>query len=119
MSEYLDWKVGDRVEFIGFPIGFDRFIQKEILPVIGSVYSIRELFLLRNKVQVRLNEIVNSKKSYTDALDGCECAFIAYAFRKLIDRPTDISIFKDMLTKTPEQNNKELVESELEELVNV
>ncbi len=122
MNEYLDWKVVNRVECIDVKIYESdkqgvRFAGGLDGLDINKIYTIRDIFIhpIIHKVCLKLNEIYRSDK-YSQ---GFETGYLISRFRKIIDRPTDISIFEKMLTKTPEQNNKELVESELEELVNV
>lgn len=105
MSEYLDWKVGDEVVFIGFP-NHINFRDGENLPEVNQKYTIREIFIHKEKLVIRLKEIVNDKRNYMDAYG--EAAFRADSFRKVQKRKTDISVFTVMLNKTPQQNAKEL-----------
>lgn len=76
----------------------------EILPVVGAVYTVRGIDLNRSGCKcptgLWLCEIRNKERYYTDGLD--ECSFASDRFRPLIERKTDISIFKKMLTPTKE-----------------
>jgi len=68
-------------------------------PSRGSIYTIRDIRVGRVRQHVRLVEIINPKAKFSDAPDQ-EPWFWAEAFRPIVDRKTDISIFTEMLTKT-------------------
>lgn len=70
----------------------------EVHPVRGSVYTVRDCFLLAffdNLFAVRLEEIVNARMMYANGFD--EVAFLSIRFRPL----TDISVFTRMLEQQP------------------
>lgn len=72
----------------------------EIFPQLGGVYTVRGIDLhrlgSRCLVGLWLREIHNEKRLYARGID--EASFGADQFRPLIERKTDISIFKKMLT---------------------
>lgn len=74
-----------------------------IYPTIGSVYTIRQIDVWNDGTTILLNEISNAHligwKGGT-----IEPGFPAKGFRPVVDRKTDISVFKAMLnpSKTPE-----------------
>lgn len=117
MNEYLDWKVGDEVVCISH-VDYNCYSMIDILPIIGIKYSIRRIGIdnISGVLAIQLNEIINQSQSYNN-IPRYECAFAVKHFRKVQKRKTDISVFKEMLNKTPSQNNKELLESELKELI--
>jgi hypothetical protein len=66
------------------------------LPVLGVVYTVRGMepgVWNSNETFIRLAEIVNGPH----VEDGIEPSFSATRFRPVIERKTDISIFKAML----------------------
>jgi hypothetical protein len=68
----------------------------ETIPRKGGLYTIRAIRRGRcGYAFVQLVEIVNPKINYVNGVD--EVAFIVYAFRPVVERPTDISIFQRML----------------------
>lgn len=70
------------------------------LPLKGVIYTVRYIETsVWGDEYIRLMEIKNGPCS-----DGIEAAFEAEMFRPVVDRKTDISVFKAMLTpaKTPE-----------------
>lgn len=71
--------------------------DKMILPLMGAVYTIRDIGEFEGEPLVWLEEIVNAPRFYLDAFAVMEQGFGAFRFRPLIDRDTDISIFTDML----------------------
>lgn len=94
MSQYLDWKVGDRVVYA--PSDPTRARGKRHKPLtVGRVYTIREMLghPLTGEVGVMLAEVVNTiHPAY-----GRERGYYARSFRKVQSRKTDISIFTAML----------------------
>jgi hypothetical protein len=71
------------------------------LPSVGSVYTIRDIETTGQGTHIRLAEIVNPAIPYTTG--WAEPNFLIERFRPVVDRPTDISIFKAMLNpKTAE-----------------
>ncbi|MGV2110129.1 hypothetical protein ACQZ46_02500 [Agrobacterium salinitolerans] len=68
----------------------------------GKIYTIRECLIWGGSPAVRLEEIVNPLLNF--AFDGfSEQAFSPARFRPVIQRKTDISIFKAMLNPSKEQ----------------
>ena len=66
----------------------------EVGPEFGVVYTIRSM----TTIGLRFHEITNPP---IDTSDGfLERAFVARNFRPVVERPTDISIFKKMLNPT-------------------
>jgi hypothetical protein len=62
--------------------------------VVGQTYTIRAAFLsLEGEEAVYVEEIKNKEHR-----SGMEFGFCAYRFRPVVERKTDISIFKAMLT---------------------
>lgn len=73
------------------------YVNDEIMPVLGTVYTIREIIDHRAN-PIRLVEIQNPIRTYRDGTG--EVGFRASRFRPVVERKTDIAIFKVMLTKT-------------------
>ncbi len=119
MSNYLDWKVGDKVQLVDRgALRPEVYRCGEVLPTKGTVYTIRNMSFDKtwDLATLQLVEIVNEVSQYGHK--SYEVGFFAKAFRK-IDRQTNIDIFKKMLDNLIETNNKELVERELKELIDV
>lgn len=93
---YLDWHVGMKVVCVDDG-GFISTEYIEIMPVVGSVYTIREIVPYGKRVGLRLDEIRNGKFQYTQGIQE-EAAFSAKNFRPVHTRKTDVSIFTAMLT---------------------
>lgn len=94
---YLSWHVGMKVVCTK-RIRADVW-SGEILPLVGAVYTVREITVAvidgQERVGVRLKEIVNEPRQYCDAF--AEAIWAARAFRPLVTRKTSISIFTAML----------------------
>jgi len=73
----------------------------EILPILNKTYTIRAINNVDNQIGILLEEIHNPQREYATGFH--EVHFDAEDFKPL----TDISIFKEMLNKTP---TKELVD---------
>ncbi len=71
------------------------------LPVQGVTYTVREFDpdMSNGVLCIRLVEVVND----IHAWDGLEPSFEASLFRPVIQRKTDISVFKAMLNPSKEQ----------------
>lgn len=71
----------------------------EAMPEVGRVYTVRSIegFLLG--VGIRLVEIINPPRDYSNA--RCECSFWIGAFRPVVEKKTDISIFTALLNPSP------------------
>ncbi|WP_421439968.1 hypothetical protein [Agrobacterium tumefaciens] len=79
-----------------------------IFPKPGEVYTIRDIFTAARidgevVVCVRLVEVINNPQMRFNTGFVGEIGFNASCFRPLIERKTDISIFKAMLTPSKEQ----------------
>jgi hypothetical protein len=74
------------------------FTAGEITPKLGQVYTIRQM-MNDGDLCIRLYEIVNHERWYGDIY--CECWFVSDHFRPL--RPTNIDVFKNILTQVPSQ----------------
>lgn len=70
----------------------DKTDRPESFPVKDTVYTIRRDF----GQTVLLEEIVNEPQAFIDGFR--EMRFRATRFRPVNDRPTDISVFTDLLT---------------------
>ena len=96
-----DWikaaKVGDKVELVADVSGYIERAMSDgiILPSKNRAYTIREIEPgTLTGVYFRFKELVNGA-----CADGIEPSFYAGWFRPLNSRPTDISIFTDILKK--------------------
>jgi hypothetical protein len=73
----------------------------EILPVKGTVYTVREILpeiTADRGVGLRLVEIRNKKNHYQGGF--LECRFVPRRFRPVCTSKTNISVFTAMLTNT-------------------
>lgn len=70
----------------------------EITPVLGEVYTIREVKMHRKGPGYRLVEIVNAPADYAQGV--MECSFAHSCFRPVVERKTDISFAHEILRKT-------------------
>lgn len=91
MSQYLDWKVGDRVVCVDANVKgpFHKPLVK------GRVYTIRKILAhpKTDDIGVTLDEIVND----IHPTCGLERCYEIRRFRKVQPRKTDIGIFTAML----------------------
>lgn len=97
--------VGQKVCFVGdneAPLSFYRGACKSndgVMPEYGEVYTVRSIFTQgarQGEYLIRLDEIDNSRlKPFT--VGGIEPGYPARCFRPIVERKTDISIFKAML----------------------
>lgn len=88
-----DFRVGQPVVCIKGVSGYGT----EIVPPVGGVYTIREFGSFGG---IRLVEIINTPMRYIEGM--VECTFDVESFRPVVERKTDISIFRAMLNTTPE-----------------
>lgn len=78
-------------------------IAQECIPTTGQVYTVREVGFLQpifpDTLCLRLVEITNPTKPYVyeSVVIVTERCFSADRFRPLTKRPTDISVFTDLL----------------------
>lgn len=82
---------GDKVECVRQPVGG---YGCETVPVVGSVYTVREMTVADDGVGLRLVEIVNEQLLYRDGM--AECSFNIHYFRPLRNRSADIEIFREL-----------------------
>lgn len=98
--------VGQKVVFLGFINarvpgknchGWEQFPQAE------QVYTVRSVsaFPVTGGVMLRLEEVVNAPSPYIGGI--YEIGFAAERFRPVVERKTDISIFKAMLNPSDER----------------
>lgn len=71
----------------------------ETLPRKGKMYTIRELIDIGLAPSMRLMEIVNPVNDCWLNVEPCEIAFDRSAFRPIVEKKTDISIFTEILRK--------------------
>lgn len=96
------FSVGQKVVCIGTEgspnIDWDAWVSywKITRPDRGSIYTVRDTRAGLLRQHIRLVEIVNPKAKFIDAPPQ-EPWFWAEAFRPVIERKTDISIFMKML----------------------
>jgi hypothetical protein len=87
-------KVGSLVECIqGFA---DHELNGEIAPILGNIYTVREIVEIGGNTGLKFEEIVNSPKLYKEG--KFECAFVIDRFRE-IQSPMDIDI--ELLIEEP------------------
>jgi hypothetical protein len=71
----------------------------EVLPEVGETYTIRTVeFSLDGDVCLRLEEIVNARRSYSTGLD--ECQFYVGRFRPLVTLEDDVKTHFAQYLKT-------------------
>lgn len=93
MMGYLDWHVGMKVVRVA---EFPRQIPGHQYPVVGGIYTIREIFVtLLGTVVILLQEVRNPSEPSNVGIR--EYGFAAEKFRPVHIRKTDISIFTQML----------------------
>ncbi|QIG68238.1 hypothetical protein EVB56_047 [Rhizobium phage RHph_Y1_10] len=68
-----------------------------ILPVTGTVYTIRDIGEFEGDPLVFLEEIVNRPRFYLDAFALMEQGFGAFRFRPVVENEPSIEIFTAML----------------------
>lgn len=89
----MAFHVGQKVVCIlDFP---DRGLS-ELQPVKGSIYTVRAIDCFPQGEALRLYELVNIPGRYAEGVG--ETSFGTSAFRPVVERKTDISIFQQMLT---------------------
>lgn len=79
------------------------YVKRPWLLVKGKVYTISELINLPNRMPGLLLEEIPDRNC------PIEPGYARERFKPVIEKKTDISIFKAMLNKTPQQNRKELL----------
>ncbi len=77
----------------------------EIFPKRGCFYTVRTADVEGDEQWLRLNEIVNPALEYEEGIG--EAKFLSYGFRPVEERQTDISVFAEMLTKAPQELERE------------
>lgn len=95
-----DWiktaKVGDKVVCVSEFSKSEQHEPWETFPVLGGVYTIRDIFPRQSGIYLVFEEIVNPKAHYGDS-GFTEAKFSARRFRPVTPRKTDISVFERML----------------------
>lgn len=92
-------RIGQKVTQIR-PFRWGQHGYNEALPQFGAVYTVRAINLYRSEAYLLFYEIRNPICDYSAGT--FEMDFYAKEFRPIVDRPTDISIFEEMLTKEPQ-----------------
>lgn len=83
------------------------------MPTKGEIYTIREVFSTSiGNVGVRLVEIVNPVTPFKNGTGEVhmEMGYMASRFRPVVEKKTDISIFKEMLNRSPRAARKHIRE---------
>lgn len=93
--------VGQKVECVK-TINMADVAFGEILPLKGSIYTVREIDsgISDGGASLRLEEIINEKHYYVGGMQ--ECSFMHHGFRPIVARKTDISVFTALLNPTPQ-----------------
>lgn len=87
------WRVGMKAVLRkGAPVGW---CEGFVYPEFGKVYTVRFVNPQNGNTILLLDEVVNAVEN------GWEPGFNARFFRPVVTRKTDISCFREMLTKTP------------------
>jgi len=72
-----------------------------VLPVKGEIYTIRSIIVRPHRSDLLLHEIINPIIEYD--IGPAEQHFNVLRFKPVVERKTDISIFKAMLNPSKEQ----------------
>jgi hypothetical protein len=100
-------KVGDKVQCVRPELAETNveFIQTPVFPVVGKVYTIRQIAIgtVFKKPCLRLEEIADQwvEFQFEGRRNLGDVMFSAVCFRPLQSRPADISVFRDMLKTAP------------------
>ena len=99
------WRVGMKAVCIKQCGWVDRVLREapdnEICPSYNETYTVRDVVCIDDRINLRFFEIRNEPKQYKEGFN--ECCFGARHFRPAVSRPTDISIFKELL-RNPHQH---------------
>ena len=81
---------------------FEPPMKGEVFPVLGGVYTIREIVRCADEgpAGLKFYELTNPR-----FYDGTDCDFRADNFRPIVERKTDISIFTQMLNPSKVEAN--------------
>lgn len=92
-----NFRVGQKVVCIWD--GFEKLCQYgEIAPKLNQIYTIRAIFYPSDEFTgFHFAEIINAPRKYIEIFG--EIRFSSCQFRPVVDRPTDISIFHEILAK--------------------
>lgn len=100
-----NFKVGQKVVCVDdvFAFGWERIVKT---PVKGQVYTIRQLLTFKActgavVTTILLDEIVNPVRKWDAGV--MEAGFVPRRFRPVVQRKTDISIFKSLLNPVLER----------------
>lgn len=92
ICDYWEWDMSD--------VGFRWREHTPRRPVVGGVYTIREMFTIPNgKIGLRFKELVNPRFVRVEGFWGTptECGFPHQCFQPLQEKKTDISVFTEIL----------------------
>jgi len=87
--------VGQKVVCVAVP---QRGVYPDVLPEIGVIYTIRDVFDHIAGTFVRVHEIKNPVRLYED-IGMAECRFTTLAFRPVVERKTSIKVFEEILNR--------------------
>lgn len=94
----MTFHVGQRVvcisRFDDDPDGYTTFPRR------GQIYTVRTVEAEDGREWLRLHEIFNDPSGYEEGIEG---RFWSARFRPVVERTTDISIFRWMLTGAPNE----------------
>lgn len=96
------YRIGQKVTQIK-PFKWRNSRYAEVTPEYGVVYTVRTISEKDGMTFLRFYEIKNPLHVYADG--EMEMNFAARWFRPLIDKPTDISIFKTILNAKKLENS--------------
>lgn len=91
-------KVGDKIICIRNVENI--FLRDESYPIVGGIYTIREIEHLGGKIGLRLCEIINRKYNYRQGY--MECGFSFNSFRPVKDTTHQVEALKRLCNPTPE-----------------
>lgn len=89
-----NFRVGQKVVCVSVP---DFRPEQPNKPILGGIYTVRSVAVNHQGLPgIRLEEIRNPVGHFTGGFHD-EPGFFAWRFRSVVDRKTDISVFKAML----------------------
>lgn len=100
----MNFRVGQKVVCIGTDgtpnVDWEEWVSywKIARPSRGSVYTVRDIRAGADRQHIRLVEIINPTAEFSDAPPQ-EPWFWASAFRPIVERKTDITVFTEILRK--------------------
>lgn len=97
-----NFHVGQKVVCVDAEFQRGDFYDATTLPVEGTVYTVRDVFEpVPGAICIRLDEIVNDVEDFECGM--MEAGFMVRRFRPVVERKTDISIFKAMLNPSKQR----------------